>query len=414
MGALPSDDAGVPNDYVPSDILYLLDEWRPEELHILEKTWNESGAVPPRSATANTISKTPLRRSTRKVTKVNTNTRPAAFYDKHFADHLVLKHVKLLGTLVNSLAGTVDTAIKEAYKSGPLPPVSGMLIKNEIKDLTGFSPTFLEGEDGVLEHYKDLTAFLCLPVASTLALHPTLHRWISRLRWTREQHTVGYAIADGALRLLPAPHSSNTHGMTQYRDAVAHTYPDVREILSELEIRYPVLAVWEMKSLTVGDAAVMGSIVEMARNGENFQWKICRGGCNDPGHTNICKTREQLPHGVDALQPPWTLPSDPGGGPDELPSFRHGHRPGLRQVSSSAAPSYSGQSLQLDSSLSSLTSDDGDDLIDRSKRKRGNGKGKQRARSNDSYMDEGGSRANVNKKSFLQQVSDIFMKSTYF
>jgi hypothetical protein len=92
-------------------------------------------------------------RSTRQ--KLNTYTRPASFYDKHLAETLVLKRVKLLDSLVDDLAGTVDKTIQDAYKKGlKLPLELGMLHTQErIKTHTAFTTMRLLREDGVAEHY---------------------------------------------------------------------------------------------------------------------------------------------------------------------------------------------------------------------------------------------------------------------
>ena len=52
--------------------------------------------------------------------KATTSTHPPAFYDKHFDDRLILRHVKRLPSLVRDLATNVDQALLAASET--LPP----------------------------------------------------------------------------------------------------------------------------------------------------------------------------------------------------------------------------------------------------------------------------------------------------
>jgi hypothetical protein len=105
---------------------------------------------------------------------------------------------------VVNLAGTVDKAIKYAYQKGiQLPLEQGMLHTREhIETQFTFTETCLLQEDGVAEHYNNLTASFFLPVSPTLTIHPSFTVWASLLRWTKEVLMAKFVIADGALKLL--------------------------------------------------------------------------------------------------------------------------------------------------------------------------------------------------------------------
>jgi hypothetical protein len=211
MASSSLDDIVVPHDYVPPDVRYLLEEWHPNELEVfvdepVPAPVTLSSAIPPSSSTGPTA-------NTSLTARPNQNTRPASFYDKHLADHLILMHVRRLDSLVGSLVGTVDKAIKDAYLKGPLPPTGGLgslTTKAQMETRTLDARTAVQGENGVAEYYKDLTANFCLPVASTLALHPSYHEWRSRLSWTKEPNKAGWAIADGVLQLTPPPNEKQS------------------------------------------------------------------------------------------------------------------------------------------------------------------------------------------------------------
>jgi hypothetical protein len=297
-------DIDYPANYVHDDVKYLLG-WNPKKLKVdtgpastRNRATMSSAQLPPTSIAG------PTNIGTNNRSRMNTGTRPASFYDKHLADKLVLKRVKFLETLVVDLADTVDKAIHDAYHKGfQLPLGQGRLqTQEQMDDITEYAAWGLLREDGVLENYKDLTALFCLPVASTLALHPSSPKWSSLLRWTKEVSTAKFAIADGALKLNPR---------SLDRDTAAWNFVDNDKmaLLEELPTRYPNIAIWEMKSLTVGDEKVMREILRMGLNSQNFVWTICtKGFCEhkEAELMRMVRTLAKAP-GVDALSPPWSL-----------------------------------------------------------------------------------------------------------
>jgi hypothetical protein len=438
----------VPDDYLPSDARYLLEEWRPYELEIQSRVSNHIPSFStitkktPSTAAANTYGSSQKR-------KLNRNTRPAAFYDKHLAENLLLKHVKRLHSLVDSIVGTVDKAIKDAYKKGPLPPnETGSLSRpNQVKTLTIDQNTQVLGEAGVAEYYQELTVRFFLPIASTLALHPTHHEWASILSWTKEQNKAGYAISDGVLKLLPEPTARMVERSSSYQSIIDHVDPDIRKYLLALRERYKDIATWEMKSLTVGDLEVMNGILQLASKAAKFPWQRCKrkGACMNPEvHARYLKLAEGK-QGFDALHPPWTLPLDDTTPPPPSPERRSKRLKTIPGPSSSTAGPFNVRApLQPDSSLSSLSSSIGEPDVaadGRKKRKHRDmalpdksqdaaagtdAKGKSKAvvppkraddakwslrqskkknRSDESYEGKAGERGDVNAKSFLQQVS---------
>src|SRR5713101_1457556 len=129
-------------------------------------------------------------------------TRPAAFYDKHLAPHLVLQHVIHLDTLVSAMESAVDQAIQDARDKHFLPKNGGgvlpsMLQINANDESSDWAPL---RELGVAEHYSRHAARYCCPLASTLAIHPSSEDWYTALIWTTDVKEGRWTIADGALR----------------------------------------------------------------------------------------------------------------------------------------------------------------------------------------------------------------------
>jgi hypothetical protein len=78
----------------------------PEEVQFV-LNWNPPRLTAGRDAGPNS------RRNTARTTAIGYS-RPAAFYDRHLAPHLILEHVVYLDTLVSTMASTVDQAIEDA------------------------------------------------------------------------------------------------------------------------------------------------------------------------------------------------------------------------------------------------------------------------------------------------------------
>jgi hypothetical protein len=232
--------------------------------------------------------------------------RQAAFYDRHLAPHLILERVVCLDTLISTMANTVDQAVLAAVAKRPLSKNTARLMSEEqIESRDGFGWTTYR-KNGVTEAYLTRAANYCRPIASTLALHPSSENWDTMLKWTSDGKIGRWAIADGSL-LIPRDLFKRNYKQTLLKDEDDWK----KTIIKRLALRAAALAVWEMKSLTVGTEPVMNEIAEMGLTHAKFPWKKC-----DP---TACKHSEQLLEGMkeskqsydagfDPRSPPWTLP----------------------------------------------------------------------------------------------------------
>ena len=239
-------------------------------------------------------------------------TRPAAFYDKHLASHLTLEHVVCLDTLVSTMANTVDQAIRDAVAKRPLPEDIGILlsaktIKHQVKS---FFRRTKKHETGVAEAYSKHAATYCLPIASTLAIHPSSEVWDSILNWTTDVTAGRWAIADGALDI--STDVFNSHNEQWKQELLQKEDGWKKGIIEKLASRSATLAVWEMKSLTVGTPEVMEEIVKMGVAHTKFSWKKCTlSVCEHRSWKGMEESRDDYDPGLDARSPPWTLPDVP-------------------------------------------------------------------------------------------------------
>jgi hypothetical protein len=235
----------------------------------------------------------------------NTHTRPASFYDKHLKDDLILKHFQYHPDLTREIAQIVDDAIISAHNSGhPLPAPDYLLVSGHIEALEGSEPGEMTRELPVAQRYKAITAFLCVPIASTLALHPKTPQYESLLTWTLSPASAIVAIADGALQ-LSFDKRSNAQAK---RKTTIYPYMDSKMLRTLRKVRktFPDLAIWEFKGLTVGTDDVMTAVLSIAKQARRFFWKFCE--CDGTDHKRDYNLAVQTKSGPDASETPWTLP----------------------------------------------------------------------------------------------------------
>ena len=261
---------------IPAALQSMLD-WNPPELRF--KTYEEGGTVARQS-------------------------RKPSFYDKHLPDELILKYLQHHPDLAAQIAETVDEAIRTALADGgTLPPPGGRLMDDEDREyhLGGFSVA-MSKELPIASYYDKATAHLCLPIASTLVLHPKHHKWGTILEWSMTPNAGGFAIADGSLQFRDLDENP------LFRDKMhASMDPGMVETIDKLRKTYPDLGVWEVKSLTVGSADVMLSLKRLASTGRPFPWVKCT--CDGTKHkTDRMDAIYETRAGPDAPDTPWTIP----------------------------------------------------------------------------------------------------------
>lgn len=229
----------------------------------------------------------------------STSTRPPARFDLHLDDHLRLKRVVYLPSLVTDLEAIADQALADYMSVQPLPPTleAGTWFPNRIERqhaLTVSPHDKLVNEKSVEEVYLQTLARHCGIVASTLEFQ--LPVWSpAYLEWTTNHRSdENYAIADGFLKLVAEP--------TPLPDDPCRPLPVA---YSKLREDFPVLGVWEFKSLKVGAREVFEVIREFARKAI-FPWVGCNAGelCasqHSPDSVGPLKTWSKL--GPDAKSP---------------------------------------------------------------------------------------------------------------
>jgi hypothetical protein len=279
--------------------------------------------------------------------------RQAAFYDKYLAPHLILERVVYFDTLVSTIANTVDQAIQAAVAKRPLPKNTGALLpETVIKEQVYLAEQTKYHETGVVETYSKFASTYCLPIASTLALHPSSERWSTILNWSEDGKIGGWAIVDGVLRISRRVFESDQ----LERRLMQNEDKEKKGIIRHLALGNTTLGVREMKSLAVGTAKVMQEIAEMGLTHTKFPWKKCTRALTPCGHrswTGMEESKKSYDAGVDARSPPWTLPSVPStSSADSRPTS-----PSPRKLGSASARGSTTSGRSYDESSSNSVED---------------------------------------------------------
>jgi hypothetical protein len=380
--------AGHLDDILPKDAQFVL-AWNPPKL----TDGREDGPnLPPNTAHTAAVG----------------YTRPAAFYDRHLASHLILQRVVCLDTLVSAMASTVDQAIKNAVAKRPLPKDTDLLLSEKVikHQVRGLFRRTKRHETGIGETYSKHAATYCLPIASTLAIHPSGEQWDSILNWTTDVGIGQWAIADGALVI-----STDFFKDDQWKqELLQHEDERKNAIIEQLASCSTTLAIWQMKSLTVGTAQVMTEIIEMGVTHAKFAWKKCTTAANCTHHQweGMEESREDYDAGLDARSPPWTLPDVPLASAS-VNSRLTPLRGGLRNTTAQGGTT----SRYREPSLSPV--EDGEGFRKKRRRNDSNASDEQSApkklkadltdEQDESYEPPPGSRKEASAQSFLQQVT---------
>ncbi len=378
------------DDILPKDAQFVL-AWNPEQFCAEGDSKADVTRAPPDTAP-----------SALRTTTLWTSPQ-AAFYNKHLAPHLILERVVYFDTLVSTIANTVDQAIQAAVAKRPLPKDTGALLPEKvIKEQVYFTEQTKYYEAGVVETYSKFASTYCLPIASTLALHPSSERWSTILNWSADGKIGRWAIADGVLRISRRVFENDQ----LERRFMQNEDEGKKGIIRQLALGNTTLAVWEMRSLTVGTARVMQEIAEMGLTHAKFPWKKCTlTPCNHRFWKGMEEPSESYDAGVDACSPPWTLPSVPS-------KYSVDSRPTSPRKLRSASARGSTTSWLSYEKPSSSSVEDGERVGDKSRHDDSEYKQPPPKKLKTGLMDESykqpsesGTRQEANAQSFLQQVA---------
>jgi hypothetical protein len=197
--------------------------------------------------------------------------RQATFYDMHLAPNRICKRVCHVRGLHRNVARAVDEKLQEIHDRGlslQSPTAPGFMTKAQRDDILFPIGNPLRNQQSVVEFYNTITSLFCIPIASCLALHPTI--WTRIMTWSGVPKNNQLASYGGSLQLMQLDKA-------EARLAPDAITPELMKRLNQVSFVYDDLATWEVTSLSLEDTdAMLGVLVMALSSGEGkFHWKSC-------------------------------------------------------------------------------------------------------------------------------------------
>lgn len=216
---------------------------------------------------------------------------PFWFYDKHVDPKLSLLHVKHMHSLLDNISSTTDLTLHTLKTNGiDLPLIDGDSRFIIAKDRDVYPPIVTNARS-VAELYERSVAQYCLPVASTLAIHPNAPDWMSVLRWNKDYDPPLPSPASAAehfsLRIKFSPITGKVHMVS---DLMASMDELAVEKLQEVSDRCSDLGTWEFGTVSEKSEGLLRGMSSVMKS--------------DFFTPEICDTRGYAPSKVSIEPPP--------------------------------------------------------------------------------------------------------------
>ena len=198
-------------------------------------------------------------------------THPPAFYDKHIPVNKALREVKHLPSLIQQLAENVNTALCTASET--LPSLKGFITAEDCERNIEYLRQIVPDEKGVASYDKKSTARFCVPLASTLALHPqaSSSQWFSLVIWTTSVPHSGYGIMNGLLHFMPMPEDGSKKSKSKWAQIMECMESEKCRTFVEMSRATTALGSWEMKSTSARSQEAMRAVPTLGK----FSWTFC-------------------------------------------------------------------------------------------------------------------------------------------
>jgi hypothetical protein len=203
------------------------------------------------------------------------SSREVAFYDMHLAPNRICKRVVHIKNLHRKVAQTVDKklqAIRDSAISFQPPTTPEFYSKARLDRRLG-SVTLgdpMANRRSIAEYYLTITSQFCMPIASSLVLHPKY--WSTLIGWSMSPRHERLGGSAPSLHIVPV---DNLKEQFVPEHVAIETFEQLKKIRAESND----LATWEIRGLTVEDTDDMLGVLTMASalaEGE-FQWRLCSG-----------------------------------------------------------------------------------------------------------------------------------------
>jgi hypothetical protein len=201
------------------------------------------------------------------------NIRQATFYDMHLASAKTCKRVVHVPYLHEKIAHIVDAKmqqIREGNITLQSPSTGDFTNTANREEKVNRKSSPLTEKRSVVNYYSIVISECCLPIASSLALHPKF--WLSVITWSGQPRCSALGSYGPSLQIIQMDEGKAYFG-PEVMDA------EVLEKLVEMEARPEDLATWEVTSLSIKDTEAMFGVLTMAvmSNDGEFRWTTGSG-----------------------------------------------------------------------------------------------------------------------------------------
>lgn len=227
------------------------------------------------------------------------------FFDRHIDEKMTLKRVVILPTICQELGQIADDALLDiSEREIELPVIQ--LHRDCFSPLHHRStPTEpMVDADSVAKFYQWYTSHFCKSMSAML-LYPYMPRWEWLTHWgptsaIAGEHLEATALKENFTLRIRLDRSRNSEQLTLAKDSLeVLTKEDAQALLNCAE-RFPFLASWEIFALSERSETV---IKEMALLPTLFKHEMCLS-------TGYGPKRFSPPLTMDAVSPPWSIPTD--------------------------------------------------------------------------------------------------------
>lgn len=198
--------------------------------------------------------------------------RHARFYDMHLAASNICKRLVHVKNLHRNISVIVDEKLNKVREEGITlqPPTAPGFVNSVRRDARMYlvgGP--LRTQQLVEDYYRDVSEF-CLPIASSLTMHPQL--WTTVIIWSRIPECQALASYGASLQFLSL--EKVEEGFVPGLVA-----PELLGQLKKVKAHSNDLATWEIRSVSIKDTDAMLGVLSMAlADGEGgFQWRFGSG-----------------------------------------------------------------------------------------------------------------------------------------
>jgi hypothetical protein len=232
---------------------------------------------------------------------------PSIFYDKHLDERLTLQRIVLLPSITTRLSDAVEKishSLEHRKIRLPLYDTSDTFPTERFRAYRIFRKPIIDA-NSVAKAYQQTTARYCMDIASMMLLSPAASSWDTILNWiqtTMSELSDHPALEENyALNVMYMPGESSNESVSISTSIWESIDSETRERLPQIAQRFPVLAVWQIFTISPESEALLNDMGRIALSDRFLHEK-----CLTTGHVAVLPPN--LSYAPDATSTLWDVP----------------------------------------------------------------------------------------------------------